>query len=439
MSREIATTTREHVFPDGRIHLLGAWRTVTGAMTRVDTAGGSLLVDCGVAQGRDAQHVAPVDEARDVEAVVLTHGHNDHVGSLPALLDTGFDGPIYGTRATLAIAEINLRDGIRLNGGSEADLRRFVARYQAQSRPLRYDTPHPIGPARVTLREAGHILGSASVALDLPKSRVVLSGDLGRPGTPLLRDFFTGWSAPVDMVVMESTYGSRDHQCDQLEARRQLAAAVRRAVAHQGHLLIPAFAIGRTQTILYHLNHLVEAREVPPTPVAVDTPMGIRVTELHAESTGLFDDEALARLDAGDDPLDFDALYAVRRGRDSHRLRELPGPMVIIAGSGMCTGGRIVRHLRDRLPHPETTVLLVGYQTPGTPGHALQRAAPGDTVHLRGEDVVVAAQVDTLSGLSAHAYRSELTTWLHSIPGHPRVALHHGDPESQASLAESLG
>ena len=438
MSRTIVTTTQHHQTADAEVTLLGAWRTVTGAMTRIDGAGSSLLVDCGIAQGHDAGDLRGVEGALGVGAVVLTHGHNDHVGSLPALLEAGFEGAICGTRATLAIAEINLRDGIRLAGGSDGEVRRFVAQYRELTRPLRYDGAYPIGGMTVTLREAGHILGSASVEVGLPKSRVVLSGDLGRPGTPLLRDPFTGWSEGVDLVVMESTYGGREHGCTHAEARDRLEAAVSRAVALEGHVLIPAFAIGRTQTILYLLNELVESGAVPPIPVAVDTPMGIRVTELHQDETALYDAEALGRMAMGDDPLDFEALYAVRRGRDSHRLRELPGPMVVIAGSGMCTGGRIVGHLLDRLPRHETTVLLVGYQVPGTPGHALQRARHGATIDLAGERVRVLAKVETLSGLSAHADRQELAAWLAAVPGNPRVALHHGDPEAQEALARWL-
>jgi len=439
MTRTIVTTTRQHATADMRVALLGAWRTVTGAMSRVDGPATSLLVDCGLGRGHDANATGDLDEARHVDAVILTHGHIDHVGRLPELFEAGYDGPVYGTRATLGIAEINLRDSLRLASASQGDIRRFLARYQACQRILRYDTPARLGELDVVLRDAGHILGSSSVEVASAKSRLVLSGDLGRPGTPLLRDPFTAWPAPVDLVVMESTYGSREHPCSPADARAKLRTALRRTVEGRGHLLIPAFAIGRTQTILYHLNALIEDGEVPPVPVAVDTPMGIRITELHDDAHRLFDADALRRIALGDDPLDFDSLYAVRRGRDSHRLRDMPGPLVIIAGSGMCTGGRIVRHLLDRLPEPTTTVLLVGYQAPGTPGRALQRANPGDPIDLDGERVPIAAHIETLSGLSAHADRRELATWLDAIPGHPNVALHHGDVGAQEALAEWLG
>jgi metallo-beta-lactamase family protein len=456
MEREIRTTTREHATADARIELLGAWRTVTGAMTRVDyaarpgVAAGAVLVDCGTAQGHDRGSCAGIDEAltagsgpQAVGAVILTHGHHDHVGRLPELFGAGYAGPIYGTRATLALAELNVRDSLGLAGASEREMAGFVAAFRAHARPLRYDEPVELagaGRARLTLREAGHILGSASVELTTAASRIVLSGDLGRPGTPLLRDPFTAWGneREVDLVVMESTYGAREHACSHGQARVKLREIVRRTIARRGHLLIPAFAIGRTQTILYLLNELVESGELPPVPVAVDTPLGLRVTELYQEDWKLFDAEALARIACGDDPLDFNELYAVNRARDSHRLHEMPGPMVIIAGSGMCTGGRIVQHLIDLLPHEETAVLLVGYQAPGTPGGAIQRARPGDTVELDGRRIHMGATVETLSGLSAHADRTELGDWLAHIPGACRVALHHGDPQAQEALAQWL-
>jgi len=212
---------------------------------------------------------------------------------------------------------------------------------------------------------------------------------------------------------------------------------------------LPAFAIGRTQTLLYHLNTLIEARRIPELPVAVDTPFGLRVTETYAESRRLFDAEALQKISQGDDPLDFEGLYAVWKGRDSVRLRDVPGPMLIIAGSGMCTGGRIMGHLQELLPVESTTLLFVGFQAPGTGGHAIQQAAANrrsgtgsngaGSVWLDNEKVQVRAQIETISGLSAHADRQELRRWLHAIPQPQRVALHHGEVEAQQSLQGWLG
>ncbi len=442
---EILPLTEEHVLADGRVRLLGAVRTVTGAMTRIEVQRKAVLVDCGIAQGEEAARWQFPEAARDVDAVVLTHGHNDHVGSLPALLEGGFAGPIYGTRATLDIADIVLSDGLRLQGGSDRDIQRFRLRLRELWQPTPYDQAFELPGSSITLsfREAGHILGSASVEVLTPRSRVILSGDLGRPSSPILRDYETRWNAnpssgarPVDLVVMESTYGDREHRHSHDDVERELERILHRAVADGGHILVPAFAIGRTQTLLYHLNTLVEAKRAPPIAVAVDTPMGLRITELYQKSQSLFDREALQKISQGDDPLDFDRLYAVSKGRDSVRLRDVAEPLLIIAGSGMCTGGRIIGHLKELLPRPETCVLFVGYQARGTPGRAIQAARGGGRVRLDGEDIPVRASIETLSGLSAHADRKELLHWATAIPNLRRLALHHGEPEAQRGFAE---
>lgn len=442
---DIVPTTEKHPLPDGEVHLLGAVRTVTGAMTRVQTGGAALLVDCGVAQGRDAPGWRFPDEARDVDAVLLTHGHQDHIGSLPALLDGGFDKPIFATRATLAIARISLEDSLEMNGARDREVQAFLRRFDELSRAVPYDSLEEHVPGyrgRVAFREAGHILGSASVELVSERSRVILSGDLGRPDSPILRDPNTSWDAsrPVDVVVMESTYGSREHGHTHDDVERDLERVLKRALETKGKVLVPSFAIGRTQTLLYHLNTLVESKRIRNIPVAVDTPMGIGITETYERFRSLFDKEALAKLARGDDPLDFDELYAVNKGSDSRRLRDVPGPMIIIAGSGMCTGGRIVGHLLDGLDDERNTVLFVGFQAPGTPGRRIQEAARrGGRVSLGGTEVRVRARIETLNGLSAHADRTDLLAWLRAIPRVKRVALHHGDVEAQRDFTRWAG
>jgi metallo-beta-lactamase family protein len=217
---------------------------------------------------------------------------------------------------------------------------------------------------------------------------------------------------------------------------KELERILLRAVERRGHVLIPAFAIGRTQTLLYHLNTLVESGRIPAIPVALDSPLAIGVSETYGGLARLFDRESLAKIARGDDPLDFRNLYAVRRVEHSHRLGELPGPLITIAGSGMCTGGRIVGHLRRLLPLEQSTILFVGYQAEGTPGRAIQRAAArGGRVWLDHEEVKVRAEVETLSGLSAHADRRELARWLSAIPNVRQVLLHHGEPKAQRAFA----
>ena len=449
---KVTATTARHPLPDGQVHLLGAVESVTGAMTRVETGNAALLVDCGIAQGREASRWKFPDAARGVDAVLLTHSHNDHLGSLPFLIEGGFDRPILGTRATLEIAEMVLKDGLRIQDVSNHEASRFVRRFRELSRAVPYDTATEVDgfAGKLSFREAGHILGSASIDIESEHSRVICSGDLGRPDSPILRDYCENWSPrPVDVVIMESTYGDREHRCSHDDVEHELERIVKRAAELQGHILVPAFAIGRTQTLLYHLNTLIESGRIPEIPVAVDTPLGLRVTETYAESRRLFDAEALRKISQGDDPLDFESLYAVWKGRDSARLRDVPGPMLIIAGSGMCTGGRIMGHLQELLPVENTTVLFVGFQAPGTGGRAIQQAAAerrsgndkggSGSVWLDGENVHVRANIETLSGLSAHADRCELKRWLSAIPEPKRVALHHGEVEAQESLQGWLG
>lgn len=437
----ILPSTPIHPLPSGQVTLLGAMASVTGAMTLIETGGARVLVDCGVAQGREAERWRFPAEALDkLDAVVLTHGHNDHVGSLPQLLDRGYEGPILGTRATLDVAKLVLEDGLRLARQSDPEIRRFVRRFEALARVAPYETSFSVPglDGSCTLHEAGHILGSSSVELTAPGGRVICSGDLGRPNSPLLRDYNMTWGRerPVDLVVMESTYGDSEHRQSHEDIEARLENIVNRAVRDGGHILVPAFAIGRTQTLIYHLNTLVEARRIPDITVAIDTPMGLKVTELYQKARHLFDQEARDKLASGDDPLSFESLYAVHSARDSVRLRDVKEPLLVIAGSGMCTGGRIVGHLAELLPLPETCVVFVGYQAPGTPGARIQAAArTGGTVWLHHEEVPVRAAIETLSGLSAHADRDELWRWVDAIPNVRRLALHHGEVEAQEAFA----
>ena len=442
---EVAACTEVHPLGDGdgEIRLLGAVRQVTGAMTHVAMGGARFLVDCGIAQGEGRSHQRTFpDLAREVDAVVLTHGHLDHIGNLPTLLDATFERPIYATAATLEIARISLEDSLSMQRLSEREIKQTLAQFKRLSKPLPYDRVTDIAGIKVACREAGHILGSASVELRSATSRAIISGDLGRPGSPILPDPNMSWESgmPIDVVVMESTYGSREHGHSHHDIEDALESILKRAIAEKGHVLIPAFAIGRTQVLLYFLNTLVESGRIPRIPVAIDTPMGLSVTETYHRFEKWFDKESLAQMASGDDPLDFDSLFHVRKGRDSAKLSELPGPLIIIAGSGMCTGGRIMNHLKSGLPLENTTVLFVGYQAHGTTGRRIMEAAArgGRSVRIDGEETPVRAHVEVLKGLSAHADRRELAAWLRAIPNVKRVALHHGDEDAQHDLARYL-
>ena len=441
---EIVSCTAVHSLADGEAILLGAVDTVTGSMTRVELAGHRLLIDCGMRQGREAKNWEFPDAARDVDAVLLTHGHLVHIGSLPTLLEHGFDKPILATKATLDIARISLRDSLNMQRVSDKEMARFEKRFNELVRPIAYDSDgsHIKGmPIRMCFREAGHILGSASIEIATDKSRILLSGDLGRPGSPILRDPFTEWKddRAFDLVVMESTYGHRDHEHGPDDIEATLLRVVQETVAKKGKVLIPSFAIGRTQVLLWHLNTLVESHRLQKVPVALDTPMGLLVTETYARARRLYDKEALDKIAHGDDPLDFDTLFSVKRGTDSLRIRDTPGPMIVIAGAGMCNGGRIVGHLKDGLPDEKNTVLFVGHQSVGTPGRRIQEAASAaGSVWLDGEEVLVRARIESLRGLSAHADRKELKAWVSAIPHVKRLALNHGEVEAQKALEAYL-
>ena len=423
---------------------MGAAGGVTGSAFVLDLEGHELLVDCGLFQG-DARaarrnRVSPIAAPAALHTVILTHGHLDHVGRLPLVIKGGFKGPVLGHPATLAIAAIVLRDAAKigaLDGDalySAVDVDETIARF----RPISYATRHPVAPGvTMTLFDAGHILGSASVLLETSGGSILLSGDLGRRGTPILRDPNTVYppGTRVDHVVIESTYGDRAHPSGATLAER-LRATLARALGDGGKVLIPAFSIGRTQELVYHLRTLYEAGDFAGVPVVVDGPMGLDVTALYERHRDCYDDEtrSLARVSAG--PLTFRDLYSARGRKSSEQVRAIEGPAIIVAGSGMCTGGRIMGYLEDFLPDPRTDVLLVGYQAEGTLGRRLLEGAARVRVGLGGKEVCVRARVTGLAGFSAHADREELLAWLSNVPGPPRGAfVCHGEADAAASLA----
>ena len=424
------------------LRVLGAARTVTGSAHLLELDHGSLLVDCGLFQGvpgaSDKNRVAPVERPGELAAVMLTHGHLDHVGRLPLLVQGGFEGPVLGHAATLAIAEIVMRDAAKIaehegkGGPTVADVEATVARFE----PLAYREPHALGDSKVTLFEAGHILGSASVLVETGGCNVLFSGDLGRSSTPLLRAPNTQYpeGLRIDHVLIESTYGDREHPSGP-SVRERLRDVLRKALEDGGKVLVPAFAVGRTQELLYHLRALITDGELAEVPVVVDGPMGLDVTALYERFTGDYDAEAHALLRSGTPPLSFDTLYAARGGKGSEAARSIPGGAIIVAGSGMCTGGRILRHLEELLPDERTDVLFVGYQARGTLGRQLLDGVT--EVVLEGQTIPVRARIHCVPGLSAHADKKELLAWLGAVPGVGTVYVTHGEAEAAAELASS--
>ncbi len=429
-----------------RLTFHGGARTVTGSKYLLDTGEKRILVDCGLFQGeaKDEEHhnTIPFDP-NEIDAAVMTHGHLDHCGLLPLLAREGWRGTVISTPATRDVARFILLDSAKhlLRAYGRPDYvftAEDVERTMELWRAVPYGKTHDLGAGvSIRLHDAGHILGSSSVEIEVArggtKTRVVVSGDLGRPNQPILRD--PARIPGAEVLLVESTYGDRLH--DMAKNRARLKQVIQETVAEKGRLLIPAFAIGRTQTLLYELNGLVERREVPKIPVFLDSPLGIDVTGLYRRHHDCFDEEARKLLDNGDAPFDFPGLVETRRHQESLLLERQPPPNVVIAGSGMMHGGRILNHLRAHLDDPKTTVLVVGFQAKGTLGRALLEGA--ETVMVERTEIRVRAKVKTINGFSAHADREELCGWIEKFGKKPEtVFCVHGEPAAADRLAATI-
>lgn len=441
-----------------RLGFFGAARTVTGSKTLVSAAGHRLLVDCGLFQGAFETHQRnweplPFDP-RGLDAVVFTHAHIDHSGFFPRLVREGFDGEALASAPTRALLGVLLPDAGRLqeeearygnaHGVSrhspalplftEAEARAAVERVSAAP----FGAPRELRSGlTLTLRRAGHILGAAFLELQErtgdAERTVVFSGDLGRRAVPILVD-----PEPLPecgLLVLESTYGDRLHDGEQ--PRERLAREVKEAVSRGGILLVPAFAVGRTQELLYHLHGLLEERAIPEVPVVIDSPMAASVVDLYLRFRSEHDAEMLHLEENGERPLESRFFRVTKTREESKKLNEARGPMIVISASGMANGGRVQHHLLHRLSDPSTTVLFVGYQAEGTTGRKLLEGAA--EIPLLGETVGVKAAIRQITSFSAHADADELLAWVKSAPRPPRrIALNHGEPPALEALAARL-
>ncbi|MBI1818118.1 MAG: MBL fold metallo-hydrolase [Deltaproteobacteria bacterium] len=438
------------------LQFLGGAGTVTGSKHLVTANGHQLLLDCGLFQGLKALRLRnwqapPLDPSR-LTAVVLSHAHLDHSGYLPLLVRHGFHGPIYCTPGTEDLVRVLLLDAAHLQEEEAERANRYGYSKHKPALPL-YTTADAEAALRLTesrtygqafgvspgvtglFRRAGHILGSATVELqvDGPSPlRVVFSGDLGRWQRPILRD--PDMVSEADVLLVESTYGDRIHSPDPAGA---LAAVIRDAVARSGALIVPAFAVGRAQELIWTIRQLEEAGTIPTLPVFVDSPMAINVTDIycqHPEDHGL---DMKLLMDQHRCPLCCKQYHLVRTGAESKALNDRRGPMIIISASGMATGGRVIHHLKFRLPDEHTTVLLPGFQAAGTRGRALQEGA--QAVRIHGQSIPVRARVVTLDGFSAHADRDEILRWARGFRRPPRQTyVVHGEPQAARALAATL-
>lgn len=436
---------------------LGGLHTVTGSCHLLQARDLNILVDCGLVQGNDA--VAPMETwsvpPSRIDYLFLTHAHIDHIGRVPELVQQGFQGQIISTHATKALIRPMLRDALNFSDLTEQQATKLLETIDELSWGFEYDQFFDLeSEIRFKFGRTGHILGSCFIRFDSPndsseiRNSIVFSGDLGAYNTPILPD--PDIPESCDLLILESTYGDRCHE-DRKQRIQRLGEALTRALSDGGKIFIPAFALGRTQELLYEMDRLfsdpVWQREFPALnsqsviPVFIDSPLGQQLTRIYAELSEFWDTEAQKIFRSGDHPLDFDHLHPVNSYQEHKELLDMEGPVVIVAGSGMCTGGRIIDHLKAGLENPKNDVFFVGYQAHGTPGrdmiHYSQR--PDGYVKLDGEKFFIKAKVQVLSGYSAHADQKGLLNWVQAMSAKPReIKLVHGEPEAQSALRNKL-
>ncbi|WP_280550638.1 MBL fold metallo-hydrolase [Halomonas sp. 11-S5] len=450
-----------HNTPQIRHH--GAAEGVTGSCHRLQVSEDrALLVDCGLFQGQDADHLDSLEQHRvrfpvdDVLALIVTHVHIDHIGRLPYLLAAGYTGPILCSVPSARLLPLVIEDALKIGFTRDrALIERFLAEVEERLVPLDYRQWHTLiddehHHVRVKLQRAGHILGSAYVEIDTHDRttggahRMVFSGDLGAPYAPLLPAPRAPYRA--DTLVLESTYGDRTHE-DRTTRRARLEAAIDRALQNAGSVVIPAFSIGRTQELLYELEGLIHGAKDPrwrELEIIVDSPLAARFTQVYRELRPWWDAEAHRRLRGGRHPLSFDNLYTVNDHAEHEQtvdyLARTHRPAVVIAASGMVTGGRVVNYLTRMLADPRHAVVFIGYQGAGTPGRDIQRYGPrGGWVQLDGERLDIRAHIETVSGYSAHADQHNLLAFIRRMRHPPRhIRLVHGDHDAQLVLKERI-
>lgn len=440
-----------------KLTFLGAAGTVTGSKYLVEAEGRRLLVDCGLFQGLKELRLrnwSPLPQTPEsIDWCVLTHAHLDHTGYLPRFVRDGFHGPIYADAATIELCNVLLADSAHLQQEDAEKAAR--GGYSEHSKPLPLYSPEDVAPVMKALREipradsftispqftvrphdAGHILGSSSLELTITengkKMVVLFSGDIGRYGQPILKD--PEAPARCDVLLCESTYGDRDHPPDSPEDA--LADVVNRVAKRGGQIVIPAFAVDRTQTIMYILRKLDDANRIPRLPIYVDSPMAINVTEFYLRHHEDHDLNFTADERKGN-PLDAHTVHYMRTVDDSKKINDVHTPAIIISASGMATGGRVLHHIARLAPDGKNAILLCGFQAEGTRGRALEEGAK--TLRIHGEDIPVGAEVLNLRQFSAHAGKSELLRWLTGLPAPPRQTyLTHGEPQASAALKASI-
>jgi metallo-beta-lactamase family protein len=440
---------------DMRVSFHGAAGEVTGSMHLVEAAGRRVLLDCGMVQGgagAELRNFEPFPfEAASLDAVVLSHAHIDHVGRLPRLAWQGFKGPVFVQDAGADLLPVMLLDAASLaegdaersnrkrrHGEPEAMplfTRRDVERLLPQLRPLRYDARTPILPGiEIAFRDAGHILGSSIVELWADGRKLVFSGDLGPQGTPILRDPATIRDA--DLVLMESTYGDRNHR-DRLATVREFGDILASAWKARGKVLIPAFAVGRSQELLYWFARHWDEWDMARWRIFLDSPMAAKVVDVYDRHEALFDEDARRVWASQPNPFRLPNLHITESVEASMAINRLQDGAIVIAGSGMANGGRILHHFRHNIGRRNTHIVFVGYQSEGTLGRRVVDGAKWVRIH--GTDHRVEATVHTVGGLSAHTDQRGLMAWYGAFEGRPPLVLVHGEDRAREALAGEIG
>lgn len=438
-----------------RVHFHGAAGQVTGSMHLVEAAGKRVLLDCGLQQGSQELEAGNADpfpfDAASIDALVLSHAHIDHVGRVPLLVRRGFRGPIWTQRATADLVPIMLMDAASLaesdaerqnrrRGAGEPQVVPLFSRDDVREalellQPLPYDARTTIlDGVDIALRDAGHILGSASVELWADGRKLVFSGDLGPRGTPILRD-----PTPIreaDLLLMESTYGDRNHR-ERSATIRELGDILDAAWRDGGNVLIPAFAVGRSQELLYWFARHWDDWNLARWQIFLDSPMAGKVVKVYERHHGLFDAEARETWRGTPNPFRLPNLHITETADESMAINRIERGAIVIAGSGMANGGRILHHLKHNIGRRGTHVVFVGYQSVGTLGRRLVDGARWVRIH--GRDYRVGARVHTVGGLSAHADQHGLLEWFGHFEPKPRLALVHGEDLAREALAGEIG
>lgn len=455
-----------------RLHFWGAAQTVTGSSHHLECAGQNVLLDCGLFQGHrqqgrewNAQPALPPDQ---LNAVVLSHAHIDHSGDLPLLVKQGYRGPIYTTPATTDLCEQMLKDSAYIQESDAEFVNKWVRRRRTlgvapgngevtplytqedaaqamqQFKQVKLHTPQLLAGSTTeagftsTTYEAGHMLGSTSVLIEAREkgktTRLLFSGDVGRKNLPIINDPETPPAA--EYLIMESTYGNRLHQPIG-PVKKKLANLVNRTIGRGGHIVMPAFAVGRTQQVVMLLHELIDAKTIPDIPIFVDSPLAVNVTDVFRKHEEEWDDGPRAFADLDKDPFGWKRLHYTRSVEESKALNGLRIPFIVISASGMCEAGRVLHHLKNSIEDPRNLVLITGFQAENTLGRAIVERKP--EVKIFGQPMRLRAEVDSIGELSGHADQRELLEWMQPVvPTLKQVFLVHGEPDAQQTLKAEI-